>query len=70
LAFEDLGLHRVVAKMDGRNAASARLAERLGMRREADHLSAEMFKGEWSDLVVYAILDDEWRARPKPAPAN
>src|SRR6185312_11899170 len=31
LAFEHLGLHRIVAKMDGRNAASARLAERLGM---------------------------------------
>jgi RimJ/RimL family protein N-acetyltransferase len=65
LAFEDLRLHRVVANMDGRNAASARLAERLGMRREAAHLSAEMFKGEWSDLLVYAILDDEWRARPR-----
>lgn len=63
LAFEDLRLHRVVANMDGRNAASVRLAERLGMRREAAHLSAEMFKGEWSDLLVYAILDDEWRAR-------
>jgi RimJ/RimL family protein N-acetyltransferase len=63
LAFENLGLHRVVAKMDGRNSASMRLAERLGMRREAHHVSAEMFKGEWADLVIYAILDDEWQAR-------
>ena len=62
LAFEHLGLHRVVANMDARNTASARLAERLGMRREAHHRSAEMFKGEWSDLLVYAILDREWRA--------
>ncbi len=63
LAFGSLGLHRVVAKMDGRNHASMRLAARLGMRQEAHHVSAELFKGEWSDLVVYAILAEEWSAR-------
>jgi RimJ/RimL family protein N-acetyltransferase len=63
LAFGVLGLHRVIATMDARNHSSMRLAERLGMRGEAHHLSAEMFKGRWSDLLVYAILDDEWRAR-------
>ncbi len=57
-----LGLRRVVARMDARNEASARLASRLGMRLEAHHRSSEMFKGEWADLVVYALLDDEWRA--------
>jgi RimJ/RimL family protein N-acetyltransferase len=63
LAFSVLGLHRVIATMDARNHSSMRLAERLGMRREAHQLSAEMFKGGWSDLLVYAIVDDEWRAR-------
>ena len=68
LAFGDLGLHRVVANMDARNHASVRMAERLGMRREAHHRKSEMFKGEWSDLLVYAILDDEWRThRDHPA---
>jgi RimJ/RimL family protein N-acetyltransferase len=62
LAFGVMGLHRVVANMDARNHASMRLAERLGMRREAHHVSAEMFKGEWADLLVYAILADEWHA--------
>jgi RimJ/RimL family protein N-acetyltransferase len=47
--------------MDSRNGASARLATRLGMRQEAHHRSSEMFKGEWADVVVYALLDDEWR---------
>ncbi|HLK45104.1 MAG TPA: GNAT family protein [Acidimicrobiales bacterium] len=60
---DGLGLHRVVARMDARNIASERLARRLGMRREAHHRSCEMFKGEWSDLVVYALLAHEWRAR-------
>ena len=35
LGFEELGLHRIVARIDERNTASARLAERLGMRLEA-----------------------------------
>ena len=61
--FDGLGLHRVVARMDARNSASARLASRLGMRREAHHRSSEMFKGEWADVVVYALLDYEWHAR-------
>jgi RimJ/RimL family protein N-acetyltransferase len=67
LAFdksEGLGLHRLVARMDARNTASARLASRLGMRREAHFRSSEMFKGEWADQVVYALLDHEWRRSP------
>jgi RimJ/RimL family protein N-acetyltransferase len=66
LGFErsgGLGLHRVVARMDARNGASARLASRLGMRQEAHHRSSAMFKGAWADLIVYALLDHEWHAR-------
>jgi RimJ/RimL family protein N-acetyltransferase len=66
LAFDSsygLGLHRVIARMDARNEASVRLASRLGMRREAEFRSSEMFKGEWSDVLTYALLDREWQAR-------
>lgn len=63
LAFAELGLHRVIAKLDARNDASARLCERLGMRREAHLLSNESFKGEWSDELDFALLEDEWRAQ-------
>lgn len=63
LGFEGLGLHRVVGRLDGRNTASARVLERLGMRREAHLVQNEMVKGEWTDEVVYAMLEDEWRAR-------
>jgi RimJ/RimL family protein N-acetyltransferase len=66
LAFDTvdgLGLHRVVARIDARNSASLRLAARLGMRQEAHHRSSEMFKGGWADVIVYALLDDEWHAR-------
>ncbi|MGH3444751.1 MAG: GNAT family N-acetyltransferase [Nocardioidaceae bacterium] len=63
LAFDELGLHRVVARVDARNVASLRLAERLGMRREAYLVGNEWFKSEWSDEIDFAILEEEWRAR-------
>lgn len=63
LGFAELGLHRIVACLDARNDASARLAERLGMRREAHFVSNEIFKGEWADEVIYAVLADDWSAR-------
>ncbi|GAA4602492.1 GNAT family protein [Actinoallomurus liliacearum] len=63
LGFEGLGLHRLVGRLDGRNTASARVLERLGMRREAHLVQNEIVKGEWTDEVIYAMLEDEWRAR-------
>ena len=58
-----LGMHRVVARLDARNEPSARLAQRLGMRREAHFVRNELFKGEWSDELVYAVLAEEWAQR-------
>ena len=56
LAFAHYGLHRVAAQMDERNTASARLAECVGMRREA-HLRQNWWsKGEWADTLIYARL--------------
>ena len=62
LGFEGLGLHRIIGRCDGRNTASARLMERLGMRREAHLRENEFVKGEWSDELVYAMLATEWRS--------
>lgn len=61
LAFERLGAHRVFGRTDARNEGSARLMRRLGMREEAHFREAEIFKGEWGDELVFAILDREWR---------
>jgi RimJ/RimL family protein N-acetyltransferase len=63
LGFDGLGLHRVVARVDARNGPSLRLAARLGMRREAHLMANEWFKGEWSDEVDLALLEDEWKAQ-------
>jgi RimJ/RimL family protein N-acetyltransferase len=62
VAFEELGLHRVYGRLDARNTASARVLERLGMRREAHLVENEYVKGEWTDEAIYALLDREWAA--------
>jgi RimJ/RimL family protein N-acetyltransferase len=70
LAFEDMGMHRVIARIDARNEPSARVARRLGMRQEAHLVRNELFKGEWSDELVFALLEDEWPASPAAALAS
>jgi RimJ/RimL family protein N-acetyltransferase len=78
LAFGTLGLHRVRAIVDCRNAAAVRLLERLGMRREGHFVQHAWFKGAWCDESLYAMLRDEWQVAPhrhdapdpvSPAPA-
>jgi RimJ/RimL family protein N-acetyltransferase len=60
LGFDELGLHRIVGRLDARNTASARVLEKLGMRREARLVDSERVKGEWATELVYAMLESEW----------
>jgi RimJ/RimL family protein N-acetyltransferase len=60
--FAEVGLHRIIARLEARNAASARVLEKLGMRREALLIENERVKGEWQSELDYAMLDREWRA--------
>ena len=62
LGFDELGLHRIVARIDERNEASAKVARRLGMRQEARLVHNELFKGEWSTELGFAMLAHEWPA--------
>ena len=63
LGFEALQLHRIYGRCDALNVPSYKLMERLGMRREAHFIHNEIFKGQWGDELVYAMLQTEWRAR-------
>jgi len=70
MGFDGLGLHRICGRLDGRNTPSARVLEKLGMRREAHLVQNEFVKGEWTDEVVYAILRDEWEAATSRSPGG
>jgi RimJ/RimL family protein N-acetyltransferase len=60
--FETMGLHRMIGRTEARNTGSARVLEKLGMRREAHLVENEFVKGEWQSELVYAVLDREWAA--------
>jgi RimJ/RimL family protein N-acetyltransferase len=58
-AFKVLGMHRVAAHTDARNAASIALLARLGFVHEARFARADWFKGGWEDDWVFARLADQ-----------
>ncbi len=60
-SFSHFSLHRIIADIDTRNPESAAMAEKLGMRREAEYKDSEFFKGDWCSMWLYAILDREFR---------
>jgi RimJ/RimL family protein N-acetyltransferase len=55
-AFHAFDLHRITASVDPRNAASCRVLEKTGFRKEAHFIKSEWFKGDWADDAVYARL--------------
>lgn len=62
--FEQRGLHRAYGSVDPNNVPSIRLMERLGMRREAHLKRSYRMRGSWYDDVIYALLKEEWAAKP------
>lgn len=62
-AFSTLEARRIFAEINTRNTKSVKLAERLGMRREAEH--KEVFPRKenqniFDDFYVYAVLKKEY----------
>jgi RimJ/RimL family protein N-acetyltransferase len=62
LAFGEWGYRRAVGSVDPRNVASIALLRSLGFRQEAHHVESYLFRGEWVDDIVFAMLAREWRA--------
>ena len=63
--FEERGLERIFAAHYGRNPASGRVMQKIGMTYEGT-LRRHLLKwGEYVDLVFYGILRDEWLARSR-----
>lgn len=56
------GTHRVVARIDAHNAASKRLLEKLKFRQEGHEKKSwwDSRKQEWTDELVFALLEEEW----------
>ncbi len=67
-AFDTLDLNRVQAETDTRNAASARVLEKLGFLREGLLREDCVVNGEVSDSWVYGLIRREWRPSPESVP--
>lgn len=67
-AFGALDLNRVDAELDTRNAASARVLEKLGFVREGLRREDCIVDGEISDSWIYSLLRREWATRPRAVP--
>jgi RimJ/RimL family protein N-acetyltransferase len=63
-AFDTLDLNRVQAEVDTRNAASARVLEKLGFLREGTLREDCVVNGDVSDSWVYGLLRREWQPSP------
>lgn len=68
-AFPALDLNRAYARVDAGNEPSLRMLRRLGLRQEAYLVGREFFKGEWTDIVIFAVLRQEWEHRRGDLPA-
>ena len=63
-AYGQHGLHRVELKVAASNRRSAAVAERLGFTLEGRlRLADRLVDGTWDDLLVFGLLEDEWRGR-------
>lgn len=67
-AFDALGVHRLWATCDTRNAGSYAIMEKLGMRREGTLRRNQPARdGGWRDTHVYGLLAQEWASRADAA---
>lgn len=62
--FTERDLQRISAECDARNTSSARLLERLGFQQEGFRPQNTWFKNEWTDDLLFGLLQRDWRTPP------
>lgn len=63
-AFDELELRKVCATTDAPNAASIRVLEKLGMRREGLQREHHWRRDKPVDIALYGVLREDW-TRPR-----
>jgi RimJ/RimL family protein N-acetyltransferase len=58
--FQQLGYHRIAARVFSFNEPSQALLESLGFTQEGRHRDAVFVDGQYWDVYWYSMLDDEW----------
>ena len=60
--FDELRLHRIYAPCVPENTGSVRVLTKAGLRQEGHFKSSLWMKGQWRDVLLFAVLAHEWRA--------
>jgi RimJ/RimL family protein N-acetyltransferase len=60
--FLSKNIVRIQAKSNPRNAASQRVLEKAGFKKEGVIRKDVFIRGQWQDGVLYSILREEWNA--------
>lgn len=60
VAFEKFNMVRVVARCLTFNAASEKVMQKMGMTYEGTQRKSMNIKGQFWDLKVYSMIDEEW----------
>jgi ribosomal-protein-alanine N-acetyltransferase len=56
-------VHRLEALVDPKNVASIRLLEKLGFQKEGLRREFGYWKGQYQDVVLFALLRNEWERK-------
>lgn len=59
--FNELALHRVEIRCGTGNHRSCAIPERLGFTQEGIARQAEWVNDRWVDLLVWSLLEEDWR---------
>lgn len=61
--FTETNTRRIQEIVDAENAASIRLLESTGFRKEGHFIENIFFKGKWGSEMQYALLKKEWESK-------
>ncbi len=63
MLFVEVGMHRVTIQAATANLPSRGIPERLGFKHEGTMRDGGFVNGEYLDLEIYSMLDNEWLTR-------
>ena len=67
-AFRSTDAGRIQARVIAGNAASCRVLDKLGFRHEGTLRASLLRRGNTEDVMMYAVLREEWHQKPDPSP--
>ena len=64
-AFDEYNVHRVEIRCGRENKRSQAIPVRLGFKKEGVIRDGEFLYDHYHDLIVYSMLEDDWKKRKK-----